>query len=184
MLSRAISAAPDAAYSATQSLRQCLGHFATGVAVVTYPTEGGPRGVTVNSFTSVSLDPPLVLICLKRGTRSAAHIQRSSFVVNVLNHRQRDLAKQFAGHRLDDELPLTWQWQDGIPRLAENIAWLSCDPWSEHEAGDHVIVIGKVTAFETNAEHPLCFFRGNFLELNPNGSQVGGANRVLKDAEK
>lgn len=165
MLSRTTSAAPGAVHPGHQSLRQCLGHFATGVTVVTYATPEGPRGITVNSFTSVSLDPPLILVCLERRATSAAYIPRNPFVVNVLNHRQGDLAKQFAGRKHESGRLPSWQWQDGVPRLAENIAWFACDPWSEHEAGDHIIAVGKVTAFEAGTENPLCFFRGSFLEL-------------------
>src|ERR1700739_4350057 len=100
--------------------RRALGHFATGVTVVTYKQEGidESRGTTVNSFTSVSLDPPLVLVSLGRQTRAAAALRPGSrYAVNVLHHGQRDLAMHFAG-RPQPGTRVGWEVRSGVPHLA------------------------------------------------------------------
>lgn len=145
-------------------LRRCLGHFATGVAIVSYDAPTGTRGLTVNAFTSVSLDPPLVLVCLDKRSRAIGHVPQSPFAVNVLHANQRDLARHFAGRPVSDVAP-AWQRIDAVPVLTDCLAWLACAPWSHHDAGDHVIVVGRVVAFGTNPQTPLCFFRGEFIEL-------------------
>ncbi len=148
------------------SLRQCLGHFATGVAVVTYETAAlEPRGLTVNSFTSVSLDPPLVLICLNKQSRAIEYLPRAPFAVNVLGADQRHLAWHFAG-RAADTHPI-WRRVGNVPLLEQSLAWLTCAPWSNCEAGDHVILIGQVLEFGVGQQDPLCFYRGEFIGIAP-----------------
>jgi flavin reductase (DIM6/NTAB) family NADH-FMN oxidoreductase RutF len=154
----------DAAVRPATTLRQCLGRFATGVTIVTYPGDDGPRGLTVNSFTSVSLDPPLVLVCLDRRSRAAASFDRTPFAVNVLHARQRALALHFAGRPREGLVP-DWSTHGGVPLLQDSLAWLVCEPWQQLQAGDHVVVLGKVSAFGAADQPPLCFFRGEFLEL-------------------
>lgn len=166
MSSRPQGAAADAVERSEPLLRRCLGHFATGVAIVTYETPDGPRGLTVNSFTSVSLDPPLVLVCLDRRSKAAERLPLSAFAVNVLHADQRDLAWHFAG-RPSPGLQPQWRRAHTAPRLSDCLAWLACEPWSSQDAGDHVIVVGRVAQFGTSEEAPLCFFRGEFLELAP-----------------
>src|SRR5258708_5731370 len=102
----------------TLELRRAFGHFATGVTVVTYEAPDGEfRGTTVNSFTSVSLDPPLVLVSLGRQTRAAAALRAgSAFAGSVLHHGQRDLAMHFAG-RPEPETRVRWEVRDGVPHL-------------------------------------------------------------------
>jgi flavin reductase (DIM6/NTAB) family NADH-FMN oxidoreductase RutF len=159
-------AATRAAGGHAQALRRCLGHFATGVTVVSYDIAvHGPRGLTVNSFTSVSLDPPLVLICLAKRSRAVAHLPGSPFAVNVLSAGQQHLAWHFAGK----PVPATpvWRRVRDIPLLEQSLAWLTCAPWSVHEAGDHVILIGKVIEFGVNQQEPLCFYRGEFASVVP-----------------
>src|SRR5258708_25484519 len=146
------------------SLRRCLGHFATGVAVVTYETAAfEPRGLTVNSFTSVSLDPPLVLICLNKRARAIEHLPRVPFAVNVLGADQRHLAWHFAG-KASDARPI-WRRVGEVPLLEQSLAWMTCSPWSNHEAGDHVILIGHVQEFGVGQQDPLCFYRGEFIGI-------------------
>ena len=160
--------APNAAAAAMAAadlpLRRCLGHFATGVAIVSYDGPAGPRGLTVNAFTSVSLDPPLVLVCLDKRSKAMGHVPQSPFAVNVLHADQRHLAWHFSGRHVSDVEP-AWRRIDAVPLLTDCLAWLACTPWSHHDAGDHVIVVGRVIAFGASSQTPLCFFRGEFIEL-------------------
>jgi flavin reductase (DIM6/NTAB) family NADH-FMN oxidoreductase RutF len=146
------------------SLRHCLGHFATGVAIATYDTPDSARGLTVNSFTSVSLDPPLVLVCLDKRSRAISDLPRQPFGVNMLHSSQRELAWHFAG-RPSPTLQPIWRRVGQVPLLSESLAWLVCEPWSNHEAGDHVIVVGRVMEFGVSDKDPLCFFRGELVDL-------------------
>jgi flavin reductase (DIM6/NTAB) family NADH-FMN oxidoreductase RutF len=147
--------------------RRALGHFATGVTVVTYQPDGIDefRGTTVNSFTSVSLDPPLILVSLGRQTRSAAALHPGKrFAVNVLHHGQRDLAMHFAG-RPNPETPVDWEVRDGVPHLAGSGAYFRCVARDVHEAGDHLLVVGLVEEFQAHGHPPLLFYRGAFEHL-------------------
>src|ERR1700678_3840678 len=129
--------------------RRTLGHFATGVTVVTYVPDGIDefRGTTVNSFTSVSLEPPLVLVSLGRQTRAAAALRPgSAYAVNVLHHGQRDLAVRFAG-RPEPGTRVEWEVRSGVPHLAGCAAYFRCVARDVHEAGDHVLVVGLVEEF-------------------------------------
>jgi flavin reductase (DIM6/NTAB) family NADH-FMN oxidoreductase RutF len=148
----------------TLSLRHVLGHFATGVTVVSYNGPEGPRGMTVNSFTSVSLDPPLVLACVDKRSRSIAHLLGRAFAVNVLHARQQELALHFSGRSVQGYEP-EWSVEHAAPVLRDCLARLVCEPWTDHDAGDHVITVGRVTHFDASPKVPLCFFRGRFMEL-------------------
>lgn len=147
--------------------RRVLGHFATGVTVVTYQHEGSGefRGTTVNSFTSVSLDPPLIAVCLGRRTRSAAALRPGRpFTVNVLHHGQLDLALHFAGRPRPGVTDL-WEARAGVPRLAGCGAYFHCLTRDVHEAGDHLLVVGLVGEFSASGDPPLLFYRGAFERL-------------------
>jgi flavin reductase len=146
------------------SLRHVLGHFATGVTVVSYSGPEGPRGMTVNSFTSVSLDPPLVLACVDKRSRSIAHLLGKAFAVNVLHARQQELARHFSGRSVEGYEP-DWSVEHTAPVLRDSLACLVCEPWTHLDAGDHVIALGRVTHFNASPKAPLCFFRGRFIEL-------------------
>jgi flavin reductase (DIM6/NTAB) family NADH-FMN oxidoreductase RutF len=158
----------------TLELRRAFGHFATGVTVVTYqagPDGGGEfRGTTVNSFTSVSLDPPLVLVSLGRQTRAAATLRSgSSFAVNVLHHGQRDLAMHFAGRpRPDTEVQ--WEIRAGVPHLAGCSSQFRCTAQDVHGAGDHVLIVALVEEFQADGHAPLIFYRGAFERLDGPGA--------------
>src|SRR5579864_7010806 len=156
----------------SMEFRRALGHFATGVTVVTYAPEGIDefRGTTVNSFTSVSLDPPLVLVSLGRQTRAAAALRPgSAYAVNVLHHGQRDLAMHFAG-RPEPGLRVDWEVRGGVPQLADCGACFRCVARDVHEAGDHLLVVGLVEEFQAHGHPPLLFYRGAFEELPDNGA--------------
>lgn len=158
----------------TMEFRRALGHFATGVTVVTYQPDGIDefRGTTVNSFTSVSLDPPLILVSLGRQTRSAAALHPGKrFAVNVLHHGQRELALRFAGR--PTEGPAAWAVRGGVPYLASCGAHFWCVTRDVHEAGDHLLIVGLVEEFQAYGHPPLLFYRGAFEYLPaPAGPQA------------
>jgi flavin reductase (DIM6/NTAB) family NADH-FMN oxidoreductase RutF len=162
----------------TLEFRRALGHFATGVTVVTYAAEDADefRGTTVNSFTSVSLEPPLVLVSLGRQTRCAAALRPGSpFAVNVLHHGQRELAMHFAGRpqssaggttpRDPHGTRVEWEVRAGVPHLAGCGAYFRCVAQDVHDAGDHVLVVGLVEEFQAHGHPPLLFYRGAFEYL-------------------
>jgi 3-hydroxy-9,10-secoandrosta-1,3,5(10)-triene-9,17-dione monooxygenase reductase component len=143
-------------------LRRAMGHFATGVTVVTAAGRDGERhGSTANAVASVSLDPPPLLVCLReRSLTLAALLESERFAVNVLHQRQRDLAQRFArrGATGDDVAH-----RDGL--LDGAIATLQCELHDVADGGDHRIVVGRVLAVDHRDEQPLLFFRGAYTEL-------------------
>jgi len=150
-------------------LRRILGHFATGVSVVTTSVGGEPHGLTVNSFASLSLDPPQVLVCLKRENRSyPAFVRAAHFAVNVLAEGQLGLARLFAGtgegkFRSVDHAPGA---ASGAPLLAGAHAWLECEVVRRIASpGTHEIVIGRLLAHALGDAPPLLFHRGRYHRL-------------------
>jgi len=159
------------------AFRAALGAFATGVCVVaTRDRTGRPAGVTVNSFTSVSLDPPLVLFCLdRRGSALARFETAPAWAVHVLADDQEDLARRFARRsqeaaRADPWSGLAWhEGGDGLPAFPGCLARLSCGAERVADGGDHAILIGRVAALDCQAGgRPLLYFRGRF-EAAPEG---------------
>jgi flavin reductase (DIM6/NTAB) family NADH-FMN oxidoreductase RutF len=151
-------------------MRRVLGHFATGVTVVTAEAGDEPVGMAANSFTSLSLEPPLVLFCAGVESETWPRIREAErFCVNVLGHGQRELAvgfarkggDRFAGVELVER-------EAGPPRLAAAIAHVECRIWAEHPGGDHTIVVGEVLELAVAEadvralEEPLIFYRGGF----------------------
>ncbi|MDO5724533.1 MAG: flavin reductase family protein [Flaviflexus sp.] len=151
-----------------ERLRSAFGKFATGVCTVTYEHEGTPRGITVNSFTSVSLAPPLILISLHE--RTAAHDlldESTPFTVNVLDAGQQDVAVHFAGR---PHLDIGWTAGKLAPRLTRSLAYFECTPWNKYPAGDHSLLIGEVQDFG--------YVRGDALGFNGSAfTQI--AERIL-----
>jgi 3-hydroxy-9,10-secoandrosta-1,3,5(10)-triene-9,17-dione monooxygenase reductase component len=151
-------------------MRYVLGHFATGVTVVTAQAGGEPVGMAANSFTSVSLEPPLILFCAGVESETWPRIREAErFCVNVLGHRQRELAVSFARKGSDryEGVELV-ECDDGPPQLAGAIAHIECRISAEYPGGDHTIVVGEVLELavaEADAaalEEPLIFYRGGF----------------------
>jgi flavin reductase (DIM6/NTAB) family NADH-FMN oxidoreductase RutF len=126
------------------ALRSCLSRFVTGVAVVTFDGPRGRSGITCNSFTSVSLDPPLVLVSVARTARSHDDLHDRSFCVNVLGAEQEATARSFAGRPAGEP---AWLDHPVAPRLAGPLAWLACEPWREYDGGDHTLFLGLVSDF-------------------------------------
>lgn len=161
-----------------RTLRDALGCFATGVTVVTCRGDGGtPVGLTANSFTSVSLDPPLLLVCLaKRALAAAALIDAAHFAVNVLHTGQQPASMTFAS-RHDDRFGMT-AWtagDDGAPLLRESLSVFECARHAVHDGGDHWILVGEVrrARFEPQLD-PLLYFRGSYRRLHFDGSPAAG----------
>jgi flavin reductase (DIM6/NTAB) family NADH-FMN oxidoreductase RutF len=156
-------------------LRNVCSLFVTGVTVVTTGVDGRSAGTTVNSFTSVSLDPPLVLFCLHERSRLCPEIRQAGlFVVNFLAGRQEKLAKAFAGKQTAEFREVAHHRSGrGVPILSDALAFLACELVNEFEAGDHTIFLGRV--LEAGVPHhnaePLIFFRGSLgaLEHEPVG---------------
>lgn len=148
----------------TKLLRRCLGHFATGVTIVTCHTEDATHGVTVNAFTSVSLDPPLVLVSIDRKAVACSVLEGNSFNVNLLGADQSGLAWHFAGAP-KEEPNITWEEGEFAPRLGGCVAWIECSPWRSYDCGDHVLHIGEVNNFESPGGEPLLFYLGKFRHI-------------------
>lgn len=157
-------------------LRHCLSRFATGVAVVSYRAEGETRGLTVSSLTSVSLDPPLLLVSVARSSRADAHLGSVPFTVNVLGAAQLEVALHFAG-RLRGPLDMGWQSTSDqlAPTLEGALASFRCRAWQSYDGGDHRLHLGRVVEVDARGDgEPLVFDRGVFrdgvgIELDPAG---------------
>lgn len=147
-----------------RELRSAFGRFGTGVTVVTYEFEGEARGVTVNSFTSVSLEPALALVSIGKQAATAARMATGPFAINVLSEEQQGLALQFSG-RHQNELTIEWNSRPGLaPWLSGTVAVYQCTPWQVIEAGDHDLHVGQVQSLEIdNGRRPLLFLDGKFL---------------------
>ena len=151
-----------------QALRQIFGSFATGVTVVTTGDAlGRPRGMTANSFTSVSLAPPLILVCVATNAPIwPAFAASSHFAVNVLSENQREISGCFARPADDKFAGIDWRaGQVGMPLIADAAAHLECRRVREIEAGDHMILIGEVLHAAHQQIAPLIFHRGTYAAL-------------------
>jgi len=152
----------------SDQFRAALAAYPTGVTVVTAPGESGPSGATANAVTSLSLDPPLMLACLDRGSRTLTSVRAAGrFGVNALAAGQEDLARRFSGK---DPEPAKWQevgWSDseGIPRLDGALMWVACELRDLIDGGDHLILTGTVLAAESGDAQPLLFWRGDYRDL-------------------
>jgi flavin reductase (DIM6/NTAB) family NADH-FMN oxidoreductase RutF len=167
-------AAPASAqqpFSATD-LRAALGAFATGVTVITSRGDEHAYGMTANAFTSVSLDPPLVLVCVISGTRGAETIEANgSFAINILGAHQEPISRYFAwrerphGEQAFEEVEHSVA-ATGCPILAGAAAYLDCRLAATHEAGDHMIFIGEVLAMGLQEQvEPLVFHGGSYCKV-------------------
>lgn len=146
--------------------RTVLGHFPTGVVVITAPGAGGrPAGMAVGSFTSVSLAPPLVAFFPDKSSTSFPKIRAAgSFCVNILSWNQESVCRAFAAKGVDKFANLTWRSaESGSPILDNVVAWIDCDIAEVHEAGDHYIVLGRVRSLDVATDlSPLLFFQGGY----------------------
>ena len=145
--------------------RHVLGHYPTGVCAVTAAGEEWPVGMIVGSFTSVSLSPPLVaFLPARRSTRWPLIAKAGRFCVNVLSERQQDVCRALSSRMSNKFEGVAYRVTDGnLPILEGVVAWIDCELYAVHEAGDHFIAIGEVRAMNVEHPHPpLLFLRGEY----------------------
>ena len=156
------------------TFRRVAGTFTTGVTVITVERDPGVvHGMTANSFTSVSLDPLLILVCVYHEARLLSFLKtQRRFGVNILREDQQALSEFFAKIEQTQEeharLGIRYRWTaSGIPLLDNTLARLACNVVAEHPAGDHTIFIGEVESMESHDGEPLLFHRGQYRRLAP-----------------
>ena len=150
------------------SFRRACSRFATGVAVATVrAADGAPHGLTVNSFTSVSLDPPLVLVSIDHEASVIGDFHQSShFAINVLSEQQQDLSTRFATKGMDRFDGLVWTpGVHGAPLIPESLAHFECSKFNTIEAGDHAIFVGLVEEMGVRDGRPLLYFASAYREI-------------------
>jgi flavin reductase (DIM6/NTAB) family NADH-FMN oxidoreductase RutF len=157
--------------SAKHDMRTVMGHFATGVCVLsTHRGDGSPVGTTVNAVTSVSLEPPLLLVCLAHDSETLAAVRASSrFALSILAESQREHSNRFAAkgeHAQSQEVEFS-EHDPGLPCLPDALATVACRVSAIHRGGDHMIVIGEALSMSSAPEEvePLLFFRGSYSRL-------------------
>lgn len=151
-----------------RALRTAFGAFATGVTVITTrQPDGTPRGFTANSFTSVSLDPPLLLVCLAKTAHSAdVFATAPNFAVNILSEDQKAVSGLFASRAPDKFAQCAWTpGPSDVPLIDGSLATFSCANHQLVDAGDHLILIGRIEHFTTAEGQPLGYFRGNYFSI-------------------
>ena len=151
-----------------RELRNVFGAFATGVTVITTKDGvGKPFGLTANSYTSLSLDPPLVLVCVDKKVECYACFEQSKiFVVNILSEGQDQLSTRFATKGIEKfEGVAIRQGNLGVPLLEGAVAHIECTLVSAYEGGDHTIYVGEVQAASASGDRPLLFFKGKYTRL-------------------
>lgn len=150
----------------TQAFRRALGMFATGIAVVTALTPDGRRiGLTINSFNSVSLDPPLILWSLARSQSNRAEFERcASYAVNVLAADQQTFSQRFASRETDkfSGIEGVTEGREGAPLLPGCLARFECHNLVRYDGGDHLIFVGKVVSFDRREGEPLLYYAGGY----------------------
>lgn len=149
-------------------LRDCLGKFATGVTVVTCSNaDGGPRGITANSFSSVSLEPPLVLWNIAKVSNSLqSFLNARQFAINILAADQQELSSHFAKTDHTRFNGVEFDRSDhGVPILRNTLACLECRTYQIHDCGDHHIIVGEVESFRSDDRSPLLFVAGQYRAL-------------------
>jgi flavin reductase (DIM6/NTAB) family NADH-FMN oxidoreductase RutF len=152
-------------YDSLKTLRK--GKFATGVAVMTCSGSGGPCGITANSFSSVSLEPPLVLWNIAKVSNSLqAYLDADYFAINILSAGQRVLSSHFAqtDHTLFESIEYVSSAQD-VPLLNGTVACLECRTHQIHDCGDHYIIVGEVENYSSNDGEPLLFYSGQYVRI-------------------
>jgi flavin reductase (DIM6/NTAB) family NADH-FMN oxidoreductase RutF len=153
---------------APEEFRRAMSSLPTGVTIVSALGGDGPAGATANAVASLSLDPPLMLAALDRGSRTLPVVDAAgTFAVNVLRAEHADLARSFA-----TKAPHTEKWRErawseraGTPVLDDALAWVACELRDRHEGGDHVVLIGEVVELDSSDGEPLVFWAGSYRGL-------------------
>lgn len=147
--------------------RKTMGTFCTGITIVTTQGDADVHGMTANSFTSVSLNPPLVLVAVDKRAETHQHLAEARrFGVSVLLDDQLPVSNHFAG-KWDDAVArsLEYDYIDGIPVLRECLSHLTCDLWATYDGGDHTLYVGQVTSLQVNEGQPLLYYRSGYRRL-------------------
>ena len=163
-----------------RQFREVLGHFATGVTILTAVDDGEPVGFACQSFTSLSLDPPLVSVAPQRTSTTWPRIRHARrFCANILAEGQEDLCQAFAVSGADKFAGVRWSLSpSGCPVLEDVLAWVDCEILREVDAGDHVLAIGRVLDLAVPRDvAPLLFFQGRFASL-----RTGPPRPAVEDA--
>ena len=151
-----------------QEFREALAAYATGVTVVTAVGDGGPSGATANAVSSLSLEPPMMLACLDRGSRTLTSVRaQGRFGVNALAAGQEELARRFSSKDSEAEKWQGVEWSErlGLPRLPGSLLWVACELRDLIDGGDHLILTGNVLEAESRDAQPLLFHRGAYRDL-------------------
>lgn len=138
--------------------RNAMSKFATGITVVTTEKDGEAHGMTVNAFMSVSLDPKLIVVSIDKRAGMLKILQETKkYAVSILSEDQKEYSMIFAG-QIKDRREVDFNWVNGLPVLKDAVATITCEVYSEYEAGDHILFFGKVTGGEVNDRDPLVYF--------------------------
>lgn len=151
-----------------QELRRIMGYFATGVTVITTKDKDGTSfGLTANAFTSLSLDPPLVLVCIDKTVQCYPCFEESKlFAVNILNEEQEEISRRFATKGIEKFAGLKWRTSErGLALLDDAVGHIECAIVQAHEGGDHTIMVGEVLSASADGDRPLLFFKGKYYRL-------------------
>jgi len=163
--------------------RNTCSRFTTGVCVVTSTGMDGPNGMTANSVTSLSIEPPLMIVCFARTARTLEAVQHSRrFGIHFLAHDQEELAARFASKMPEAEkfAALEWSERAGVPALAGCLGWLACELRQLTPGGDHLIGVGEVVDMWSAAGEPLVFFRGDYWALSGREPAPPEVDRALE----
>ena len=153
-----------------RAFRDTLGHYASGITIISSIDETDPIGFTCQSFYSVSTEPPLVSFSVMTTSTTYPRVRETGrFAVNVLAHDQHTVSNQFARKGTDKWTGIDWTpTASGNPVIENTLMWLDCEIWAEHEAGDHYIVVGLVNEMSPTTWHkeePLLYFKGQYRHL-------------------
>ncbi len=152
-----------------REIRNMMGHFATGVTVITTKDSAGKAfGLTVNSFTSLSLNPPLVIVCVDRTVDCYSCFDETKvFAVNVLSEDQEELSRRFATKGIEKFEGIQWRMgENGAPLLEGVIGTIECKVTHSYEGGDHTIFLGEILSATAKGDRPLLFFKGKYARLS------------------
>ena len=163
--------------------RNACGRFATGVCVVTSLGPGGPSGMTANAVTSLSLEPPLMIVCFARTARTLAAVERSRrFGVQYLSHEQEDVAARFASKLPEKQKfeGIAWRERSGVPAIEGCLAWLGCELRELIPGGDHLVGLGEVVDLWHVEGDPLVFFDSSYWSLTAREPAPADVDRALE----
>jgi len=151
-----------------KEIRNVMGHFATGVTVITTKDKTGkPFGLTVNSFTSLSLNPPLLVVCIDKTVDCYSCFEESKlFGVNMLSEQQEELSRRFATKGIEKFEGIEWHMgENGVPLLDGTIGTIECNVAQSCEGGDHTIFLGEIVSATASGDRPLIFFKGKYSRM-------------------